>query len=223
LRNEVDATTSGMTSTAIHAPLALHPDAQDLLFREARTANAFTDEPVSDDQVRAIYDLMKWAPTAANTQPLRIVIVRSEEARARLVPLMDEGNRAKTQSAPATAILAADTGFHEHWDRLLPFRPGGGARFADAPHVAEAMARFNATLQAGYFLLAVRAAGLAAGPMAGFDHAGVDAEFLSGREGHPDGAGALRSLLVVNLGRPGPDAWFDRLPRLEHDEVVTTV
>jgi 3-hydroxypropanoate dehydrogenase len=206
---------SGMNSSPVDTALALDPDAQKLLFREARTANSFADEPVSDEQIQAIYDLTRWAPTAANTQPLRIVIVRSEEAKGRLVPLMDEGNRAKTQSAPVAAILAADTRFHEHWDRLLPFRPGGGAAFEEAPERAEAMSRFNGTLQAGYFLLGVRAAGLAAGPMAGFDHAGVDAEFFPGQ--------ALRSLLVVNVGRPGPDAWFDRLPRLEHHEVVTTL
>jgi 3-hydroxypropanoate dehydrogenase len=202
-----------MPTHTADASLTLAADAQDLLFRQARTANSFTDEPVGEEQVRAIYDLMKWAPTGGNSQPLRILLVRSAEAKARLVPLMDEGNRAKTQSAPATAILAADTRFHEHWDRLVPFRPGGGAAFADAPERAEAVARFNATLQVGYFLLAVRAAGLAAGPMAGFDRAAVDREFLAD--------GRLRSLLVVNVGRPGPDAWRDRLPRLEHDEVVT--
>lgn len=204
-----------MTSTTAASELVLDRRAQDLLFREARTANAFTGEPVDDGQIEAIYDLMKWAPTPANTQPLRIVVVRSAAAKARLVPLMDEGNRAKTESAPATAILAADTRFHRHWDRLLPFRPGGGAALARKPEAAEAMARFNATLQAGYFLLAVRAAGLAAGPMAGFDRAAVDAELLADR--------ALCSLLVVNLGRPGPDAWLGRLPRLEHHEVVTVL
>lgn len=195
--------------------LALAPDAQRLLFHGARTANAFTDEPVTDERIRAIYDLVKWAPTAANTQPLRLVIVRSPEAKARLLPLMAEGNRDKTASAPVVVILAADTRFHEEWDRLMPFRPGGGTALAEAPERAEGMARFNATLQAGYFLLGVRAAGLAAGPMAGFDNAGVDAEFLPG--------GTRRSLLVVNVGHPAEDAWFDRLPRLEHDEVVTTV
>lgn len=202
------------TATA-PAELELSPDAQRLLFHGARTANAFTDDPVSDEQIRAIYDLVKWAPSAANTQPLRLVVVRSPEAKARLLPLMAEGNRDKTASAPVVTILAADTRFYENWDRLLPFRPGGGAPFADAPEKAEAMARFNATLQAGYFLLGVRAAGLAAGPMAGFDQAGVDAEFF------PDGT--LRSVLVVNVGHPAEDAWFDRLPRLEHDEVVTTL
>jgi 3-hydroxypropanoate dehydrogenase len=195
--------------------LALSADAQRLLFHEARTANAFTGEPVSDAEIQAIYDLVKWAPTAANTQPLRLLVVRSAEAKARLLPLMAEGNRDKTASAPVTVILAADTRFFEHWDRLLPFRPGGGSALADAPERAEAMARFNATLQAGYFLLGVRAAGLAAGPMAGFDNAGVDAEFLPG--------GTLRSLLVVNVGHPADDAWFERLPRLAHDEVVSVV
>jgi len=204
-----------MTSPSVDTPLVLHPEAQELLFRQARTANTFSEEPVSDEQIEAIYELMKWAPTAANTQPLRIVIVRSEAAKRRLVPLMDEGNRAKTESAPVTAILAADTRFHEHWDRLLPFKAGGGAVFEKAPEAAEAMSRFNGTLQAGYFLLAVRAAGLAAGPMAGFDKAAVEAEFFSGQ--------ALRPLLVVNVGRPGADAWFERLPRLEHHEVVTTL
>jgi 3-hydroxypropanoate dehydrogenase len=194
--------------------LALDAEAQRLLFREARTANTFTDEPVTDEQIRAIYDLVKWAPSAANTQPLRVVIVRSAEAKARLLPLMSGGNRDKTASAPVTAILGADTRFYEHWDRLLPYKQGGGASLEGSPD-AEPMARFNGALQAGYFLLGVRAAGLAAGPMAGFDKAAVDAEFF------PDGR--VRSLLVVNIGRPGADAWFDRLPRLEHDEVVTTV
>ena len=165
-----------------------------------------------DDQVRAIYDLVKWAPTAMNTQPLRVVLVRSAQARERLVAHMAEGNRAKTAAAPLVAILAADTDFHEHLDELLPYVQDPAARFAD-PAGREKVARFNATLQAGYFLLGVRAAGLAAGPMGGFDAAGVDAEFFAGS--------ALKSLLVVNIGRPGEDAWLDRLPRLHHDDVVT--
>lgn len=120
--------------------LALSSEAQRLLFSEARTANTFTDEPVTDDQIRAIYELVKWAPSAANTQPLRVVVVRSEAARARLLPLMSKGNRDKTASAPVTAILAADTRFFEHWDRLLPYKQGGGASFEGSPD-AEPMAR----------------------------------------------------------------------------------
>lgn len=204
-----------MTATYdLTGTLALDPHAQDLLFRSARTANTFSDEPVTDEQVRAIYELVRWAPTAMNTQPLRIVLVRSPQARERLVSHLAEGNRDKTRSAPLVAILAADTQFHEHLDDLLPYLPGAKARFADRA-AREQTARFNATLQAGYFLLGVRAAGLAAGPMGGFDRDGLDREFFAD--------GRLRSLLVVNIGRPGPAAWQERLPRLDHDDVVTAL
>jgi len=194
--------------------LVLSRPAQQLLFTAARSANTFTDEPVTDEQVQAIYDLVKWAPTAMNTQPLRVVLVRSPQARERLVAQMAEGNKAKTASAPLVAILAADTDFHEHLDELLPHLQDPAGRFSDSAG-REQVARFNATLQVGYFLLGVRAAGLAAGPMGGFDAAGVDREFFAGT--------ARRSLLVVNIGRPGPDAWMGRLPRLHHDDVVTSV
>jgi 3-hydroxypropanoate dehydrogenase len=202
------------TMLDLPAAMSLDPAGQDLLFRQARTANAFTDEPVTDDQVRAIYELVKWAPTAMNTQPLRVVLVRSPQARERLVAHLAPGNRDKTRSAPLVAVLAADTDFHEHLDELLPYAPGAKDRFAD-PAAREQAARFNATLQMGYFLLGVRAAGLAAGPMGGFDHDGVDREFF--------GDGRLRSLLVVNIGLPAGDAWAERLPRLPHDDVVFTV
>ena len=96
------------TSLDTRNELQLDEAAQDLLFREARTANAFTDEPVTDEQLEAIYDLVKWAPTSMNTQPLRVVVLRSDEAKARLLPLLAEGNRAKTDAAPAVALLAAD-------------------------------------------------------------------------------------------------------------------
>ncbi|WP_121256793.1 malonic semialdehyde reductase [Nocardioides ferulae] len=191
--------------------LALSPDAQDLLFREARTANAFTDEPVTDEQVAAIYDLVKYAPTAMNTQPLRVVLVRDGEPRERLLKHMSEGNREKTGAAPLVAVLAADTDFHEHLPRTFPHFAGAKDLFADDA-AREQAARFNATLQVGYFLLGVRAAGLAAGPMGGFDAAALDADLLAGT--------TLKSLLVVNIGHPAENAWFDRLPRLELDEVV---
>ena len=191
--------------------LALSPDAQDLLFRQARTANTFTDEPVTDEQVAAVYDLVKYAPTAMNTQPLRIVLVRQGEARERLLKHMADGNRDKTANAPLVAILAADTDFHEHLPRTFPHFPGAKDVFADDT-AREQAARFNATLQAGYFFLGVRAAGLAAGPMGGFDAEALDADFFAGT--------GLKSLVVVNIGRPGENAWFDRLPRLEQSEVV---
>src|SRR6476659_5629968 len=191
--------------------LALSSDAQDLLFREARTANTFTDEPVTDEQIAAIYDLVKYGPTAMNTQPLRIVLVRQGEARDRLLKVMSDGNRDKTADAPLVAILAADTDFHEHLPRTFPHFPGAKDAFAD-PVGREQAAKFNATLQIGYFLLGVRAAGLAAGPMGGFDAAGIDEEFFAGRN--------LKSLLVLNLGKPAENAWFDRPPRLDPAAVV---
>ncbi|HSE07512.1 MAG TPA: malonic semialdehyde reductase [Nocardioidaceae bacterium] len=191
--------------------LALTPEAQALLFRDARTANTFVDEPVTDEQIAAVYDLVKYAPTAMNTQPLRIVLVREDEARERLLKHMADGNRDKTANAPLVAILAADTDFHEHLPRTFPHFPGAKDLFADDA-AREQAARFNATLQVGYFLLGVRAAGLAAGPMGGFDAESLDADFFAGT--------TLKSLLVVNLGKPGENAWADRLPRLEHHEVV---
>src|SRR5256885_1895699 len=109
--------------------LSLEESAQDLLFRSARTANAFTDEPVTDDQVRAIYDLVKWGPTSMNQQPLRVLLVRSLEGRERLLPHMAEGNRAKTGSAPLTAILAADIDFHENLPRVFPRQHARTQRF----------------------------------------------------------------------------------------------
>jgi len=191
--------------------LTLSPEAQDLLFREARTANRFTDEPVSDEQVAAIYDLVKYAPTAMNTQPLRIVLVRDGEPRERLLKHMSDGNRDKTANAPLVAVLAADTSFHEHLPRTFPHAPGIKDAFADDAK-REQVARFNATLQVGYFLLGVRAAGLAAGPMGGFDAAALDADFF------PDGR--WKSILVVNIGHPGKDPWHGRLPRLDHPDVI---
>ncbi|MEU1784350.1 malonic semialdehyde reductase [Streptomyces sparsogenes] len=194
--------------------LTLAPEAQNQLFLEARTANTFTDEPVTDEQVRAIYELVKYAPTSMNQQPLRMVMVRSEEARARLVSHMTGRNQEKTAKAPLVAVLAADLDFHEELPRLVPFMENPQDIFAD-PGVREGSARFNTALQVGYFILGVRAAGLAAGPMIGFDHEAVSKEFFKD--------GRHQALCVVNIGKPGPDAWMGRLPRLEYDEVVTTV
>lgn len=198
----------------VSALLAIEAPAQDILFRDARTANAFTDEPVTDAQMRAIYDLAKWGPTAMNTQPLRIVLVRSDEARQRLAGHMAEGNRAKTSAAPLVAVLAADLDFHDELHRTLPAVPNARDNFSE-PAARESWATMNATLQAGYFIVGVRAAGLAAGPMGGFDADGLSRELF------PDGR--HRALLVVNLGQPAEDAYRPRQPRLDFDDVVTTV
>lgn len=194
--------------------LELDSHAQDLLFREARTANSFTDEPVSDEQVRAIYNLIKYAPTSANMQPLRFFLIRSEDARERLLKHLGEGNRGKTASAPLVAVLAADLEFHENLPRIFPHVEGFKDMFNE-PTAREVTARFNSALQIAYFLLGVRAAGLSAGPMTGFDAEGLDADFFPG--------GQFASQVVVNIGKPGTNAWRERLPRLDYDEVVTTL
>ncbi|MDQ0381965.1 malonic semialdehyde reductase [Amycolatopsis thermophila] len=205
-----------MTSTSSLAEtLQLPQEVQDLLFREARTANSFSDEPVGEEQIQAIYDLVKWAPTSMNTQPLRALVIRSEEGKQRLLPHMSEGNRAKTASAPVTVVLAADTDFHENLPKTFPHKPDAKDLFAGDESGREGFARLNSLLQVGYFIIGVRAAGLAAGPMTGFDAAGVDKEFFADRN--------WKSLVVINVGKPGDNPWFDRLPRLDYDEVVETV
>ncbi|GAA2627909.1 malonic semialdehyde reductase [Streptomyces axinellae] len=195
--------------------LVLDPAAQDLLFREAHTANTFTEEPVTDEQVQAIYDLVKFGPTAFNQSPLRVTMLRTAESRARLLPHMAEGNRPKTSTAPLTAVLSYDLDFHERLPELFPHAPHIKDAFFSEEPVRESAASLNATLQAGYFLLGVRAAGLAAGPMTGFDPAGVDKEFF--------GDGRQHVLMVVNIGKPGPDAFAPRSPRLAYEDVVTVL
>lgn len=196
------------------ADLVLDAAAQDLLFRAARTANTFTDEPVSDETVRAIYDLVKYAPTSFNQSPLRVVLVRSPEARERLVNHMTDANRAKTKTAPLVAILATDLEFHEELPKLFPHLPGAKDFFTD-PAVRESNATLNGALQVGYFILGIRAAGLAAGPMTGFDAEGINKEFFSD--------GEHKVLAVVNIGKPGENAWFARSPRLDYEDVFTTI
>jgi 3-hydroxypropanoate dehydrogenase len=195
--------------------LVLDLAAQNLLFREARTANKFTDEPVTDEQIQAIYDLVKYGPTSMNQQPLRIVLVRTPEARERLVSHLAEGNQAKTQGAPLTAILAYDVDFHEELPRVFPHFPAARDLFAGDEDLRHGQGRLNATLQVGYFLLGVRAAGLDAGPMTGFDAAAIDKEFF------PDGR--HHTLVVVNIGHIDDSGTFPRSPRLDYDEVVSVV
>jgi 3-hydroxypropanoate dehydrogenase len=203
------------TSTAgLDQVLALDESAQRLLFREARTANAFTDEPVTEEQMRAIYELVKYAPTSMNTQPQRVVFVRSPQARERLVQLMAEGNQKKTATAPLVAILAADVDFHENLPKVFPHAPGAKDYFTDEA-VRRQVAHLNAALQVGYFILGVRAAGLDAGPMTGFDIDGVKKEFFAGT--------TLEPQVVVGIGHIDHSGTFPRNPRLEFDEVVSFV
>lgn len=187
--------------------------ALDALFRDARTANGFTDAPVTDAQLRQLYDLLKMAPTSANCQPARFVFLRSAQAKERLRPALSAGNLEKTMSAPATAIIAYDTQFHEHLPKLFPHNPAAKSWFdGDDKRAARETAAFrNGTLQGGYFILAARAVGLDCGPMSGFDNAKVDAEFF------PDGR--FRSNFLCNLGVGDPSKLFARSPRFGFDEV----
>lgn len=188
--------------------------AQDLLFREARTANAFTDEPVGEEKIAALYDLVQWAPTSFNQQPLRVALIRSEEARGRLVPLMWDSNQGKTAAAPLTAVLAADLDFHENLPEQFPVFPQAKDVFFAEEEARVESAVLNATLQVAYFILGVRAVGLAAGPMTGFHADKVSEEFFPG--------GRHRALVAINIGVPGPGAWYDRLPRLSYERVFTS-
>jgi 3-hydroxypropanoate dehydrogenase len=203
-------TTTETAADVLHVP----QDVQDLLFRQARTANSFSDDPVTDEQIQAIYDLVKWAPTSMNTQPLRALVVRTPEGKERLLQHMAEGNRAKTATAPVSVVLAADTDFHENLPKTFPHRPDAKDVFSDEPG-RDGFARLNSLVQVGYFIIGVRAAGLAAGPMTGFDNAGMDKEFFADNN--------WKSLVVINVGKPGENPWFGRLPRLDYDEVVETV
>ena len=204
-------TPSSTTAPALLDALALDADAQRLLFTEARSANAFTDEPVTDEQLRAIYELAKFPPTAANTNPLRVLFLRQGEARDRLVPLMSEGNREKTAAAPVVAVLASDHAFHEHLGYLFAVKPELADYFASDDDARVATATYGGALQAAYFILAVRAAGLDAGPMAGFDKDAVDAEFFADNDWHAH--------LVVNIG-VAQASEFERLPRLAWEDAV---
>jgi 3-hydroxypropanoate dehydrogenase len=205
--------TAPASTSAEH--LAIDAATADLLFREARTAMRFTAEPVTEEQVAALYDLVKWAPTLMNAQPLRMVVIRSDDARARLMGHLAEGNKPKTASAPLVVVLAADTTFHDHLPTVFPHNPAAREAFAADDDRRTRVALDQAWLQAGYVIVGVRALGLAAGPMAGFDAAAVDADLLAGT--------TLRSFLVVNIGHPEPGTAYPRLPRLDHPTAVLTL
>jgi 3-hydroxypropanoate dehydrogenase len=202
----------------------LSDEALDILFRKARTHNAWLDRPVHDDLLRQLYDLMKWGPTSANCCPARILFLRTPEAKQRLLPAQSSTNAEKTMKAPVTAILAYDTKFYELLPRLFPHNPGAREWFAKSPELAETTAFRNGTLQGGYFLLAARALGLDCGPMSGFDNARVDAEFFADPEGEaatdPDRVttNRVKSNFLCNLGYGDPSALFPRGPRLDFEE-----
>jgi nitroreductase len=188
----------------------LSPEALHVLFSGARTPRAFFPDPIPDGVLKELVELTHLAPTSANTTPLRVLYVQTPEEKARLLPAMSAGNVERTKIAPATAILAHDLRFGDHVKRLAPHMDLS-ALIAD-PVRSEESARFNATLQCGYFILAARALGLDAGPMGGFDRAAVDSAFF------PDGT--WKTDLVVNLGYGDDAALRERSPRLTVDEIA---
>ena len=160
-------------------PLDAHAFAQ--LFHEAHTTRRWSDRPVPDDLLRQAYDHAKLAPTSGNCQPLRILFVRSAEAKERLKPCLSRGNVEQTMAAPATAIMSLDMEFYEHMPFLYP-REDARSWFAGKPEAIKGSAELNGDLQGGYFILAARALGLSCGPMAGFDRAKIDATFFEGTD-----------------------------------------
>ncbi|MEA3150937.1 MAG: 3-hydroxypropanoate dehydrogenase [Gammaproteobacteria bacterium] len=184
----------------------------DRLFRSARSTHAFKEATVSDATLNRLYDLLKWGPTAFNAQPARYVFVRSEAAKARLLPTLSSANREKTSKAPVTVIVAYDSRFFESLAepnaRVLELFTGNGA-------LAEATAFRNGTLQGAYLIIAARALGLAVGPMSGFDADALDREFF------PDGR--YRANFLVNVGYPDDSEPRPRGRRLAFGDVADVI
>jgi 3-hydroxypropanoate dehydrogenase len=184
----------------------------DLIFRDAHTPQGFLDTPVTDEQLRQVYDLMKWGPTTMNTQPMRIVFVRSKAAKDKLAPALSPGNLDKTMKAQVTAIIAYDSRFYENLPKSFPNNPKAKDNFAgeDKKAMVDLVALRNGSLQGAYFIVAARALGLDCGPMSGFDNAKVNAAFFAD--------GRWKSNFLINLGQADPAKVFPRNPRLTFEE-----
>ena len=179
------------------------------LFTEARTQNGYLAQPVPDERLRELFDLLKWGPTSANSSPARFVFVRSAEARARLLDCMSPGNQQKVREAPVTVIIGMDMAFYEQLPKLFP-HTDARAWFAGKPELIATTAMRNSSLQGAYLMLAARALGLGCGPMSGFDAAKVDAAFWAGT--------AVRTNFVCTLGTGDPAKVLPRSPRLAFEE-----
>jgi 3-hydroxypropanoate dehydrogenase len=181
----------------------------DQLFRAARTHNKWQDRPVSDEQLHALYAILKFGPTSANCSPARFVFVRTPEGRAKLKEALSPGNMEKTMTAPVTVIVAHDPKFYDQLPKLFP-HADAKSWFSGNYTLAEQTAFRNGTLQGGYLIMAARALGLDAGPMSGFDAGKVEENFLN--------ADGWKANFLVNLGYGDPAGLFARSPRLEFDE-----
>ncbi len=182
----------------------------DLLFREARTFNKWQDRDVSDTVIKAIYDLVKFGPTSANTSPARFKFIKSEEAKARLKPYLDKGNVEKTMSAPVVAIIAHDMEFYEYLPKLFPHTDAKSWFIGNDKLIKETAFR-NGTLQGSYLIMAARALGLDCGPMSGYNADGVREEFFEGQKVVPN--------FLCNIGYGDSSDMFPRSPRFDFDEI----
>lgn len=191
-------------------PTSIAPDVHELLFTGAHTVRRFSPQPVSAEQIQEVYEAVRWAPTSMNSQPLRLALLSSADARQRLVAHLRPGNQTNVLAAPLTIVTAYDPDFHEYFDVLAPGRANRRQKLAGDEAFRHRSGHFSGLLQVGYFLLGLRAGGLQVGPMTGFDAAGVDAEFFS--------ASGWRSLVVLNVGHAAaeePEAMQPRAGRLE--------
>ncbi len=191
---------------------AADPETMALLLVEARTHYGWRDRPVSEAQLRDLYDIAKMGPTSMNQQPMRLVFVRSAEAKERLAPALMEANVPKMMAAPVTAIIGYDKAFYDRLPEVFPPNPDAREIFAGNEALAAANAFRNGTLQGAYFMIAARAIGLDTGPMSGFDNAKVDAEFFAGT--------TVTSNFLCNLGYADETRIFRRLPRFDFDQVA---
>ena len=197
----------------IHVPDHKTIEASSLaqIFTEARTHNVFLDRPVSDELLKKAVELARMGPTSANQSPLRVLFLRSAEAKERLRPALAPGNLDKTMSAPVVAITAYDEEFYEHLPFLMP-HVDAKAWFSGDPAKAARSAFQNGTLQVAYLLIALRAVGLDTGPMTGFDNAKVDAEFFA--------EGKVKSNVLINIGYGDHEKLFPRSPRFSFDQIA---
>lgn len=192
--------------------MTLDAAALDLLFREARTHNKWKDEPVTDEQLHELYDVLKMGPTSANSSPARFLFLRSKEAKEKLAPALSSGNLEKTLAAPVTVIVAYDPKFYDQLPKLFPHNPDAKSWFTSSDSLAATTAFRNGTLQGAYLMIAARAVGLDVGAMSGFDNAKVDEAFLADR--------GWRSNFLCNLGHGDPSGVFNRSPRLSFEEAA---
>ncbi len=192
----------------------LDNDSLDILFNKARSHNGWLDEAVSDTQIQQIYALMKFCPTAANCCPARFVFIKSNVAKQRLKPHLDEGNIDKAMSAPAVVIIAYDLEFYEKLPYLFP-HTDAKSWYVGKPEKIKSAATMNATLQGAYFILAARAVGLDCGPMGGFNNATLDQEFFSD--------GKTKSIFICAIGYGDTTKIFSRSPRFSFDEACRVI